>query len=69
MGFLKRKRDLAEITVSNLKSEEKSRHTGELEREREASIYQLEEILADIAEESGKRRLARRKRRRTSKNI
>ena len=69
MSFIKRKRDLADIAVSNLKSEEKSQHTKELERERDASVYQLEEILVDIAEDSGNRRLVKRKRRRYFENI
>ena len=64
MGFLKRKKDLSDLTVSNMKNEEKDRHTAELLSERESSVYRIEEILFEIAEESGNKRLkAKRKRR------
>ena len=69
MGFLKRKRDLSEITVSNLKSDQKEERIAELVAERDASLYQLEEILVDIAEESGNRRLVRKRQSKKRKNI
>lgn len=69
MGFLKRKKDLEEIPVSNLKNEEKEDKIRELLREKDASLYQLEEILEDIAEESGNKRLRGPRRRKGDKNI
>ena len=69
MGLFGRKKDLSGIPVSNLKAKDRKMHTGELESDRDASIYQIEDILIDIADAGGKRSLARRKKRSFRKNI
>lgn len=70
MGFfLKRNKPAPEISVQNLDDKGKQEREHELISERDSITYQIEELLYEIGNESGKKHLIASKRERKNKNL